>query len=61
MHYTMSFHRQVPADPNWFRWPFLALTLGVIALQVSAYMKRLELERTLTTRHELSESPKELR
>lgn len=40
MHYTMSFHRQVPADPNWFRWPFLALTLGVVALQVGAYIKR---------------------
>jgi methionine sulfoxide reductase heme-binding subunit len=61
MHYTMSFHRQVPSDPNWFRWPFLALTLGVIALQVSAYMKRVELKSTLTTRHDPSESPKGLR
>ena len=26
MHYPMSFHRQVPADPNWFRWPFLAFS-----------------------------------
>ena len=44
MHYTMSFHRQVPADPNWFRWPFLALTLGVVALQVGAYAKGVALK-----------------
>lgn len=45
MHYTMSFHRQVPADPNWFRWPFLALTFGVIVLQISAYLKGVAFRR----------------
>lgn len=39
MHYTASFHRQVPPDPNWFRWPFVALTLGLIGLQAAAYLK----------------------
>ncbi len=46
MHYTMSFHRQVPADPNWFRRPFLVLTFGVITLQVGAYLKGVALRRT---------------
>jgi sulfoxide reductase heme-binding subunit YedZ len=39
MHYTASFHRRVPDDPNWFRWPFLALALGLVALQAAAYVK----------------------
>ena len=57
MHYTMSFHRQVPADPNWFRWPFMALTFGVIALQLSAYIKEVTFKGNPTPRHELSEPP----
>lgn len=39
MHYTMSFHRQPPADPNWFRYPFVALTLAIPILQISAFVK----------------------
>jgi methionine sulfoxide reductase heme-binding subunit len=61
MHYTMSFHRQVPADPNWFRWPFLALTLGVIALQVSAYLKGVVSRRTPAPRGEPGNPPGVLR
>lgn len=61
MHYTMSFHRQVPSDPNWFRWPFLALTLGVIALQVGAYLKGVVLRRTPAPVSEPRETPTVLR
>lgn len=34
-HYTFSFHRPVP-PPDWFRFPFLALTAGVVGLQFAA-------------------------
>lgn len=37
MHYTASFHRQVPGGPNWFRYPFLFATLLVLAIQMSAF------------------------
>ena len=57
MHYTMSFHRQVPANPNWFRWPFLALTFGVVALQLSAYTKEVAFKGNPTPRHESGEPP----
>ncbi len=54
MHYTASFHRNVPADPNWFRWPFLALTLGLVGLQMAAYLKlvRVESQRRTAPRTE---------
>lgn len=39
IHYTLSFHRRVPADPNWFRYPFLILSLSVPLLQTSAFIK----------------------
>lgn len=38
MHYTASFHRDVP-EPNWFRWPFLVMGLAVLALQYAAFVK----------------------
>lgn len=36
MHYTASFHRAVP-DPNWFRFPMLALAAVVLALKWAAF------------------------
>ena len=39
MHYTASFHRSVPDDPNWFRYPFLILTLAIPTLQMAAFFK----------------------
>lgn len=45
MHYTMSFHRQVPGDPNWFRIPFLLLALGLVGLQVAAFLVTLRRRR----------------
>ncbi len=39
MHYTVSFHRPVPDDANWFRYPFLALVAAVPLLQAGAFLK----------------------
>ncbi len=39
MHYTASFHRRVPDNPNWFRYPFLLVSLLIPALQVMAFAK----------------------
>lgn len=36
MHYTLSFHKNVP-PPDWFRFPMLAFTLTVLALQLAAF------------------------
>ena len=35
MHYTLSFHRQIP-EPNWFRVPLLVIVAAVLGLQVAA-------------------------
>ncbi len=39
IHYTVSFHRPVPPNPNWFRYPFLLLSLTIIGLQTAAFVK----------------------
>lgn len=39
MHYTLSFHRGVPPDQNWFRVPLLVLAGGVLALQIAASVR----------------------
>ncbi len=39
LHYTLSFHRRVPDNPNWFRYPFLILSLLVPLLQTAAFIK----------------------
>lgn len=49
MHYTASFHRQVPDLQNGFRVPFLLLTLGLVVLQAAAFavtVRRRRRERT---------------
>ena len=38
LHYTVSFHKQVP-PPDWFRFPFVALGAGLLALQAFAFVK----------------------
>lgn len=51
MHYTASFHRQVPDLQNAFRVPFLLLTLGLVVLQAAAFaatVRRRRSERTAT-------------
>jgi sulfoxide reductase heme-binding subunit YedZ len=45
IHYTVSFHRPVPDNPNWFRYPFLILSLLVPALQMSAFVKTVKQRR----------------
>lgn len=44
LHYTFSFHRSVPA-PDWFRWPFVALGLTVVALQLAAFARTVSRRR----------------
>jgi methionine sulfoxide reductase heme-binding subunit len=39
IHYTISFHRTVPPNPNWFRYPFLILGLSVPFVQTLAFLK----------------------
>lgn len=39
IHYTESFHRPVPTDPNWFRYPFLILSVTILVLQASGFIK----------------------
>lgn len=53
MHYTQSFHRNVPDNPNWFRFPFLVLTAFVLVLQSVAYFKSL-------TKHKIKQSREKL-
>lgn len=48
IHYTPSFHRRVPEDPNWFRYPFLILSLMVPALQTSAFIKTVRKRQAAT-------------
>ncbi len=50
LHYTESFHRSVPDDPNWFRFPFLFLTLLVMGLQLAAFAKAVGSARRGTRR-----------
>jgi len=37
IHYTLSFHKQVP-PPDWFRLPFLLLGATVLGLQAAAFV-----------------------
>lgn len=39
MHYTVSFHRSVPDELNWFSYPFLTLAISVPILQTLAFFK----------------------
>ncbi len=45
MHYTESFHRSVPADPNWFRETFLVMALAIPALQIAAFTRTVRRRR----------------
>jgi methionine sulfoxide reductase heme-binding subunit len=38
IHYTLSFHRDVP-EPDWFRYPFLMLAGLIPALQLGAFVR----------------------
>ena len=45
MHYTASFHRAVP-EPNWFRWPLLAMGVAVATLQWVAFARMVQRRRS---------------
>jgi methionine sulfoxide reductase heme-binding subunit len=45
MHYTVSFHRSVPPNPNWLGTPFILLTLSVPILQAIAFIKTVSQRR----------------
>ena len=49
MHYTLSFHRGVPPDPNWFRVPLLVLAGAVIALQIASSIRGVRQRRVRST------------
>jgi sulfoxide reductase heme-binding subunit YedZ len=44
IHYTLSFHKNVP-PPDWFRVPFLLLVTMVLLLQSSAFVKTVKNRR----------------
>ncbi|MGZ0212059.1 MAG: ferric reductase-like transmembrane domain-containing protein [Actinomycetales bacterium] len=48
LHYTASFHRAVP-DPNWFRFPLLALGAIVVVLQWWAFTRSVRQHRSRLT------------
>ena len=50
MHYTESFHRSVPENLNWFRYPFLFGALVLLALQIAAFFSTVRQRRTVDTR-----------
>jgi sulfoxide reductase heme-binding subunit YedZ len=39
IHYTASFHRRVPENPNWFQTPFLILAVLIPLLQIAAFLQ----------------------
>ena len=45
MHYTESFHRPVPKNLNWFRYPFLLSSLALLVLQMSAFISTVRQRR----------------
>jgi methionine sulfoxide reductase heme-binding subunit len=47
IHYTISFHRDVPPNPNWFQIPFILLALIVPTLQVAAFVKTVRRKHTM--------------
>jgi sulfoxide reductase heme-binding subunit YedZ len=57
MHYTISFHRRVPDDPNWFRYPFLILTLVIPLLQTGAFVRTVT-RREKKRRHKANDRKK---
>ena len=54
IHYTESFHRAPPSDPNWLQLPFAALTLAVIILQIGAFLKTVGQQRRQALRREMN-------
>jgi methionine sulfoxide reductase heme-binding subunit len=49
LHYTESFHR-VPPPPNWFRFPVVAMGVGVLVLQGTAFVQGVRRRRGRVSR-----------
>lgn len=58
IHYTLSFHRDVP-PPDWFRIPFLVVAGSVVTLQAAAFAKTVVAGRRSRARED--ERPPETR
>lgn len=54
IHFTASFHRQVPENANWFQIPFLVLAALVPLLQGAAFLKAISNRRTSNVRAQRS-------
>jgi methionine sulfoxide reductase heme-binding subunit len=48
IHYTVSFHRSVPPNPNWLSLPFIVVTVSVPVLQAMAFFKTLSQRKRAT-------------
>jgi methionine sulfoxide reductase heme-binding subunit len=46
LHYTEHFHRR-PPPPDWFRWPFVLLTLGLLSVQTIAFVQTVRQHNTI--------------
>jgi len=53
MQFTLHFHRPAP-EPNWFRFPFLVLTLILIGFQVAAFVRGALRERRREAKQAIS-------
>lgn len=56
IHFTMSFHRPPPPDPNWAQIPFALLTVGVIGLQAWAFVATVNRRRNRRVRSAATET-----
>ncbi len=50
IHYTVSFHRMVPDNSNWFQTPFLILAVAIPVLQAAAFLKTVARRRRTSGR-----------
>jgi methionine sulfoxide reductase heme-binding subunit len=50
MHYTVSFHKAPLPNLDWFRMPFLAAGLAVVAMQTTVFLRSTERGDVLTAR-----------
>jgi len=56
IHFTLSFHRPPPPNPNWFQIPFAVLTAMVLALQAGAFIKTVRDQKARRVRREVQKT-----
>jgi len=49
VHFTESYHRSVPPNANWFRYPFLSASLILVVIQTSAFFLVLKRRKERTS------------